>query len=498
MSTVLGGAEIEREELNWLLTSGVLGRSHNLAQMLTYICEKHFEGKASQITEHAVAVEALGRREDFNPQLDTIVRVTVHSLRKRLQEVYQGDGARRPVHILIPAGQYAPSFVRRETSADAAPLATAGNNAQLTEWRNAVGRLDRRWLWVAVGVVLVALTFGGMAVLRAKRPETRAAAAAPALVKAAGPVSGHAVRALLGNGRKPYVDHSGFAWSPGNYCSGGSSVTEPNQKIAGTEDAAIFLGGIRGNAHCVFPVDPGVYELHLLFAENSDVEEAKSWAVYSLNGGENNTLDVVDDAGGHNIATTKVFRGVRPENDGAIHIDFTSEIFLLKAVEILPTPSEGMLPVRVVASAKSYQDPEGQTWLSDRYAIGGRLGQTPPQGVSSEATGVYASHRVGNFRYILPVIPGERYRVRLYFQEPWFGTHNVGIGGPHSRVFDVWCNGTTLLKDFDILGEAGSNPVVKTFENVKATAQGKIEIVFVPETNYPLIDAIEVVPETNP
>jgi hypothetical protein len=49
---ILNASEIEREELDWLLNSGVLGRSHNLARMLKFICEKHFEGKASQITEH--------------------------------------------------------------------------------------------------------------------------------------------------------------------------------------------------------------------------------------------------------------------------------------------------------------------------------------------------------------------------------------------------------------------------------------------------------------
>jgi hypothetical protein len=84
------------KEVDWLLTSGVLGRSHNLAQVLKFICEKHFEGHASQITEHSLAVEALGRRGDFNPQVDTIVRVTAHQLRKRLQEIYSGPGASRP------------------------------------------------------------------------------------------------------------------------------------------------------------------------------------------------------------------------------------------------------------------------------------------------------------------------------------------------------------------------------------------------------------------
>ena len=103
MATDLIASEREREELDWLLNSGVLGRSHNLSRMLKFICEKHFEGQAGQITEHALAVEALGRRDDFNPQTDTIVRVTVHQLRKRLQEIYADPGASRPVANPYPS-----------------------------------------------------------------------------------------------------------------------------------------------------------------------------------------------------------------------------------------------------------------------------------------------------------------------------------------------------------------------------------------------------------
>ena len=68
-------------------------------------------------------------------------------------------------------------------------------------------------------------------------------------------------------------------------------------------------------------------------------------------------------------------------------------------------------------------------------------------------------------------------------------------GGPGSRIFDVACNGTALLKNFDILGEGGGAPVVKTFDHVQPTAQGKLELSFTPVMNYPVISAIEVVPE---
>jgi hypothetical protein len=79
--------------------------------------------------------------------------------------------------------------------------------------------------------------------------------------------------------------------------------------------------------------------------------------------------------------------------------------------------------------------------------------------------------------------------VKLYFREPWFGKEN---GGPGSRVFDVACNGTLLMKNFDILAEGGSQPVVKMFENIQASASGRIELSFMPVVNYPVVNAIEV------
>ena len=488
--------ETEREELNWLLNSGVLGRSHNLTQLLKFICEKHFEGQAGQITEHALAVEALGRRDDFNPQTDTIVRVTVHQLRRRLQEIYADAGASRPVQIHIPAGQYAPSFVYKEGDPDRLPSSGAGTAIPVSTSAGeaAVNPGAARRSWLIFGLALAFCVLLGGILFEVMHSRAHSTASATPDVKPNGVIRGHPVRALLGKGRAPYIDRAGNTWTPGNYCTGGDNLSESFQRIAGTDDPTIFLGGVRGHAHCVFPVDPGIYEVHLLFAEASDLTEATSRSEFSMNASDNISIDVVDDAGGNYVADTKVFRGIRPENDGTIHIDYIGEISAMKAVEILPAPSEALLPIRIVAGPNPYKDPEGNVWLPDRYVIGGRPGQSAKV-VKNQQTGLYASHRVGSFHYIFPVVPLEEYRVRLYFQEPWFGKENNGIGGAGSRVFDVWCNGVVLLKDFDILNEGGSKPVVKTFDHVQATALGKIELTFTPEINYPLINAIEVLPE---
>jgi hypothetical protein len=189
----------------------------------------------------------------------------------------------------------------------------------------------------------------------------------------------------------------------------------------------------------------------------------------------------------------KVATGVTTESDGAIHLDFTSEVSPLNAVEILPSPSTKLLPVRVVAASSPWTDADGQLWLSDRYFNGGRQGLRP--NTSGENLGLYNSDRIGRFHYSIPVLPMKHYRVRLYFREPWFSSIDGTLNGNGGRVFDVACNGTSLLKDFDILSEGGSAPLIKTFDHVQATPRGTLELYFMPVKNYPLVNAIEVVQE---
>lgn len=492
--------DLEREEFEWLMSSGLLGRSDNLRRVLQYICEEHFQGRADQIKEYTVATEALGRRSGFDPQTDTIVRVTIHALRKRLIEIYQNEGAGRPIRLVIPPGHYAPSFipqsqrnkvqaiaVETESGEEATrPPAITSPPMDSDSAGKAAGRVAwRPDPWLILVVTLLAAVAGGLAWHQELKKARYSSAALPL------PAPQNSIHALMGSGRKPYVDQSGNNWVTGNYCRGGTDVAIPPQKIAGTEDAPIYFGGVRGIAHCVFPVTQGLHELHFHFAETTDLPMATRVATLSINAGPLINVDVVDDAGGDGIATSKAVTGVAPENDGSIHVDFISEVSLLNALEILPAPSTKLLPVRIVAKSGPYIDDAKQHWDSDRYFSGGRHGL-----LANEAgLGIYESNRIGRFRYTIPVVPLAHYRLSLYFREPWFGKENGGNGGPGSRIFDVACNGVLLLQNFDILAEGDSKPIVKTFDHLQASADGKVEINFLPVVNYPLINAIELIPE---
>src|SRR5438270_13917470 len=103
--------ERERLELANLLATGIFNRAPSLAQLLNYICERHFQGESGQLKEYNIAVEALGRPPEFDQKRDSIVRVEAHRLRKRLKQYYETEGANHEIHIDIPSGQYTPRFV---------------------------------------------------------------------------------------------------------------------------------------------------------------------------------------------------------------------------------------------------------------------------------------------------------------------------------------------------------------------------------------------------
>ena len=73
-------------------------------------------GNPEGLKEYTIGVEAFGRKPDFDPKTDTIVRVQTHRLRQKLKEYYGQEGLHDPILIEIPKGHYCPIFRVREDS----------------------------------------------------------------------------------------------------------------------------------------------------------------------------------------------------------------------------------------------------------------------------------------------------------------------------------------------------------------------------------------------
>jgi hypothetical protein len=63
-------SELERAEVESVLQSGLFDKATRLGNFFRYICERHFEGHADQITEYSIALEARGRPAEFDPKKD--------------------------------------------------------------------------------------------------------------------------------------------------------------------------------------------------------------------------------------------------------------------------------------------------------------------------------------------------------------------------------------------------------------------------------------------
>ncbi len=122
---------------------------------LLYITDQAELGRADQLKEQTIGVEVLGRKQEYDPAKDNIVRVRAHELRGRLARYFASEGAHEPVIITIPKGGYAPEFFSRNSQwADAAaepPQAAVSSGADRT------GQ-SRFWWLAALAVVLVAVS----------------------------------------------------------------------------------------------------------------------------------------------------------------------------------------------------------------------------------------------------------------------------------------------------------------------------------------------------
>ena len=105
-------AILEREavklELERILASADFDASPRSRAFVRFIVEETLAGRQEQLTQTAIATRVFGRREDFDPTVDPIVRIQAGRLRRSLERYYLMSGAEDPVRIELPRGTYVP------------------------------------------------------------------------------------------------------------------------------------------------------------------------------------------------------------------------------------------------------------------------------------------------------------------------------------------------------------------------------------------------------
>ena len=99
-----------QEQLERILHSEGFRNAVTLQRLLRFITSKAVEDPSGELKEYTIGVESLGRGPDYDPKIDTVVRVEVHRLRQKLEEYYKSEGAGDPILVGIPKGRYRPRF----------------------------------------------------------------------------------------------------------------------------------------------------------------------------------------------------------------------------------------------------------------------------------------------------------------------------------------------------------------------------------------------------
>ena len=135
--------EAVQAQLEAISRSPELGGSRRLLEMLDFIITETLSGRAKYIKGTTIGQAVFDSSGEFDQDSNSVVRVEMGRLRRRLAEFYSGTGQYDPVVITIPKGSYVPQFSINPS--------TDQQNAQ--SGTGPAKTPAKKWYWLAAVVV---------------------------------------------------------------------------------------------------------------------------------------------------------------------------------------------------------------------------------------------------------------------------------------------------------------------------------------------------------
>jgi hypothetical protein len=194
-------------QIEKLLSSHALHGSESLCKLLRYLANHSLDHPGTSPKEYQIATEVFARQEDFDPHVDSMVRVQAGRLRTKLAEYYASEGADDQILVELPKGTYALTFHSRPHGAGRNHSSTsheASNNLE------ANGRTSRAWI---IAVVALSVVLAAVVAVATDRFLNRRVAEARASDSPDAPVAFHVFwRGFLTGPQEPWVIFSNAAF----------------------------------------------------------------------------------------------------------------------------------------------------------------------------------------------------------------------------------------------------------------------------------------------
>jgi hypothetical protein len=148
--------EAIRQELETLLSSQTFANAERQRQFLRYLVEAGLDGRAAGLKEFTIGIEVFDRPTNYDPRIDSTVRVQASKLRERLNTYYSTEGTARGsggIRIELPKGGYSPAFIEPAPAPiDVTAHVTATQAAAAMPWT--------RWAPAAAALAILAAVAG--------------------------------------------------------------------------------------------------------------------------------------------------------------------------------------------------------------------------------------------------------------------------------------------------------------------------------------------------
>jgi hypothetical protein len=156
--------DAERELLNRVAATPQFQKAKRLRELLLYIGERSLRDPRGILHEQEIGVEVFGRQPDYDTSHDTLVRVQVSQLRKKLHEYFAGEGRSERLVIEIPKGSYVPVFRPRVDDQGDAEFLDGSDSHGLSSAKTSGPpfREKRRLKYVIVGGAAIVLILLGL------------------------------------------------------------------------------------------------------------------------------------------------------------------------------------------------------------------------------------------------------------------------------------------------------------------------------------------------
>jgi len=297
---------------------------------------------------------------------------------------------------------------------------------------------------------------------------------------------------LINAGGPAYTDATGKQWSADmDYSAGASwSVSTP---ISGTTSPVLYQTCRYASTFSYqIPVPNGNYTVTLKFAEPTRTAAGQRRFNVAINGTPVLTnFDIFAAAGGQFIAVDESFPV--SVTGGQISIQLTSgnDWPIISGVQVTAGPTNTPVTtapaIRINAGGGSYTDSLGQTWSADTGASSGASWAVSNSIANTLDPALFQTCHYGSaFSYTVPVSNGN-YTVNLKFAE-------VSRTAAGQRTFNVALNGVAVLTNFDVFAAVGGEFRAITESFPVSVVNGQVVIQFTAGNDWPLVNAIEIVP----